>query len=380
MREIHAAWSFNDLMERAVPYSNHNSWKADGLMADNDGGDFEEPFVFDIHPSLLVDSSNVTLGRKIGKGSHSKVYEGEFESQPVAVKVIGTRTSEASRDLKENFEREVNLLSMMEHDNIVKFVGATVEPDMMIITELMRGGSLQQQLWGTCPTTLDLELSISFALDISRVMEYLHGNGIIHRDLNPGNILLTEDKKQVKLADFGLARGVIPGEMTSDAGTYRWMAPELFNLEPIPKGAKSKKFYDHKADVYSFSILLWTLLTKKIPFRGNCSMVAAYAMANNQRPSVDDVPSDIIPLLESCWAANPRDRPDFVEITGSLTTFFHNFCSSVTPPSNMIENGGAVNNMGSGFPRTCPVKTESKEKRRKRRWPIPSFLKCFKFS
>ena len=68
-----------------------------------------------------------------------------------------------------------------------QFIGASIEPTMMIITELVKGGTLQQYLWSIRPNSPDLKLSLSFALDISRVMEYLHANGIIHRDLKPSN-------------------------------------------------------------------------------------------------------------------------------------------------------------------------------------------------
>lgn len=69
-----------------------------------------------------------------------------------------------------------------------QLIGATVEPTMMIITELMKGGTLQKFLWSTRPNCPDLRLCISFALEISQAMEYLHQNRIIHRDLKPSNV------------------------------------------------------------------------------------------------------------------------------------------------------------------------------------------------
>lgn len=75
---------------------------------------------------------------------------------------------------------------------MLQFIGALVDPAMMIVTELMRGGSLQRHLREMYPKPLDLEFSISYALDISRAMEYLHANGIIHRDLKPGNLFSSE--------------------------------------------------------------------------------------------------------------------------------------------------------------------------------------------
>lgn len=120
-----------------------------------------------------------------------------------------------------------------------------------------------------------------------------------------GNLLLMEDKKQIKLADFGLAREEITDEMTCEAGTYRWMAPEvlvfivsdihealifqlcpiltssifqLYSRDPLPVGVK--KHYDHKVDVYSFSIVVWELLTNRAPFKGRPNITVAYATAN----------------------------------------------------------------------------------------------------
>ncbi|KAK9948663.1 hypothetical protein M0R45_004228 [Rubus argutus] len=311
----------------------------------NNGGNDDEDcasakdnnFVFNLDPSLLIDPSCVLIGQVLGEGPQAIVYEGLYNSRPVAVKVIQPNsTCFISSERKEKFQREVTLLSKAKHENIVKFIGASVEPTMMIVTELMRGGTIQKYLWSTRPLIPDLKLSISFALDICRAMEFLHANGIIHRDLKPSNLLLSENKKQVKLADFGLAREQIKGAMTSEAGTYRWMAPELFSVEPVPKGAK--KEYDHKADVYSFSIVLWELLTNKTPYKGRNNVMVAYATAKNVRPSLENIPKDIIPLLESCWAEDPKDRPEFMEVTDYLSNFYQELCSEETkPPPKVIE-------------------------------------------
>ncbi|CAH2043106.1 unnamed protein product [Thlaspi arvense] len=113
-------------------------------------------------------------------------------------------------------------------------------------------------------------------------MEFLNANGIIHRDLKPSNMLLTGDQKHVKLADFGLAREKTKGFMTCEAGTYRWMAPELFSHEALQVG--EKKHYDHKVDVYSFAIVFWELLTNKTPFKGKNNIFVAYAASKVSQP------------------------------------------------------------------------------------------------
>ncbi|KAK2426687.1 Protein kinase superfamily protein [Trifolium repens] len=300
--------------------------------------DIDDGFVFDIDPSLLVDNEKLVIDDLIGEGAFSSVYKGWYEDRPVAVKVlIPERTKEATPECKEKFQREVNLLSKIEHNNVIKFIGASVEPSMMLIMELMEGGSLQKNLKSIYPITLRLEQCLSYALDISQAMEYLHANGIIHRDLKPGNLLLTKDHNHVKLADFGVARDNICDQMTCEAGTYRYMAPELMNKDPLPKGAK--KSYDHKADVYSFALTLWSLIKNQTPFKDRKDFMAAYATINNIRPSLDELPEDIVPLLQSCWVEDPKLRPEFKEITKTLIRILHNiYTTKITALASIKEN------------------------------------------
>nr|XP_004509294.1 serine/threonine-protein kinase STY13-like [Cicer arietinum] len=317
----------------------------------NDGiANKDKDFVFDIHPSLLVDTSKLIIDKFVGEGSHFILYKGWYRLDPVSIKVmLPKNTLDATYECKAKFQREVNLISRIKHQNIVKFIGACVEPSMMIITEFLEGGSLQKHLENIYPRTLDLEQSLSFALDISQAMEYLHANDIIHRDLKPGNLVLAEDKMHIKLSEFGMAREEICGEMTSEAGTYRYMAPELLSKEPLPKG--EKKCYDHKADVYSFALVLWGLTKNQIPFKGRSELMAAYAAVRNMRPSVDEFPNDLLPLLQSCWAENPNLRPEFAEITNILTQVLQNFQTKrTTAPlqeavsKHMIDEGQSKKN------------------------------------
>ncbi|WJX60917.1 hypothetical protein P8452_46070 [Trifolium repens] len=303
--------------------------------------DIDDGFVFDIDPSLLVDNDKLVIDDLIGEGAFSSVYKGWYEDRPVAIKVlIPERTKEATPECKEKFQREVNLLSKIEHNNVIKFIGASVEPSMMLIMELMEGGSLQKNLKSIYPITLRLEQCLSYALDISQAMEYLHANGIIHRDLKPGNLLLTKDHNHVKLADFGVARDNICDQMTCEAGTYRYMAPELLSKDPLPKGAK--KSYDHKADVYSFALTLWSLIKNQTPFKDRKDFMAAYATINNIRPSLDELPEDIIPLLQSCWVEDPKLRPEFKEITKTLISILHNiYTTKINALASIKENAEA---------------------------------------
>ncbi|KDP31798.1 hypothetical protein JCGZ_12259 [Jatropha curcas] len=332
----------------------------------------QNDFVFNIDKSLLIDPCRVLVRKLIAEGPYSLVYEGEFESRPVAVKIIQPmRTSAVILEHKEKFQREVLLQAKMNHENVVKLIGVSVEPALFLITELLRGGTLQKYLWSIRPRRLDLKLCISLALDISRAMEYLHDNGIIHRDLKPSNLLLTEEKKRIKVADFGLAREEITNEMTCEAGTYRWMAPELFSKASLRVGMK--KHYDHKVDVYSFAIVLWELLTNKAPFKGRDHITVAYAaVAHKERPSLENIPEELVPLLQSCWSEDPSLRPEFMEITNYLKKFLTTLCPAEMTPPRVIQIEDTRNNTG-----TDNATKKSDEKAKKRKSKLSNFLSCF---
>lgn len=284
-----------------------------------------------IDDNLLVDPKLLFIGSKIGEGAHGKVYEGRYRDQIVAIKVLhrGT-TSDERASLEDRFAREVVMMSRVHHDNLVKFIGACKDPLMVIVTELLPGMSLRKYLMSIRPKPLDLRVAISFALDIARAMDWLHANGIIHRDLKPDNLLLTANQKSVKLADFGLAREESVTEMmTAETGTYRWMAPELYSTVTLRQG--EKKHYNNKVDVYSFGIVLWELLTNRMPFEGMSNLQAAYAAAFKQeRPSIpDDISPDLAFVIQSCWVEDPNLRPSFSQIIRMLNAFLF----TLSPPS-----------------------------------------------
>ncbi|KAF2552731.1 hypothetical protein F2Q68_00036370 [Brassica cretica] len=195
--------------------------------------------------------------------------------------------------------REESLTEMMTAETgtyrwmAPEFIGACKEPMMVIVTELLLGGTLRKYLVSLRPKRLDIRLAVAFALDIARAMECLHSHGIIHRDLKPENLILSADHKTVKLADFGLAREESLTEMmTAETGTYRWMAPEL-------------------------------------PFEGMSNLQAAYAAAfKNLRPSAEDLPGELGLIVTSCWKEDPNERPNFTEIIQMLLRYL----STVSPP------------------------------------------------
>ncbi|CAA3018295.1 serine threonine- kinase HT1 [Olea europaea subsp. europaea] len=284
-----------------------------------------------IDESVLIDPKSLFIGSKIGEGAHGKVYQGKYGDRIVAIKVLNCgNTSEERAMLENRFIREVMMMSRVKHENLVKFIGACKDPLMVIVTELLPGMSLRKYLSSVRPKQLEMHVVLNFALDIARAMDCLHANGIIHRDLKPDNLLLTANHKSVKLADFGLAREETVTEMmTAETGTYRWMAPELYSTVTLRQG--EKKHYNNKVDVYSFGIVLWELLTNRMPFEGMSNLQAAYAAAFKQeRPNLsEDIPTDLAFIIQSCWVEDPNMRPSFSQIVRMLNEFL-----STLPPQS----------------------------------------------
>ncbi|BAT03417.1 Os08g0103000, partial [Oryza sativa Japonica Group] len=174
--------------------------------------------------------------------------------------------------------------------------------------EYMPGGNLYDFLHKQ-NNVLDLLTILRIAISISKGMNYLHQNNIIHRDLKTANLLMGYHQV-VKIADFGVARqGNQEGQMTAETGTYRWMAPEIINHKP----------YDNKADVFSFAIVLWELVTLKVPYDNMTPLQAALGVRQGFRL---EIPSSVNPrlskLIQRCWDEDPDVRPVFAEIVIEL--------------------------------------------------------------
>lgn len=301
---------------------------------------------------VLVDPQKLFIGSKVGEGAHGKVYQGRYGDRVVAIKVLNNGKSPEERaSLEGRFVREVMMMSKVKHEKLVKFIGACKDPLMVIVTELLPGMSLRKHLSSIRPRQLDLHVALNYALDIASALDCLHANGIIHRDLKPDNLLLTANQKSVKLADFGLAREETLTEMmTAETGTYRWMAPELYSTVTLRQG--EKKHYNNKVDVYSFGIVLWELLTNRMPFEGMSNLQAAYAAAFKQeRPAIpEDFPPDLAFLIQSCWVEDANMRPSFSQIIRMLNSFLFTLPPPVPPPLPESEvNEAAVSSSSSSI-------------------------------
>ncbi|KAG8370526.1 hypothetical protein BUALT_Bualt14G0126000 [Buddleja alternifolia] len=254
---------------------------------------------------------DLTIGEQIGQGSCGTVYHALWYGSDVAVKVFSKQ--EYSDDVIFSFRQEVSLMKRLRHPNILLFMGAVTSPQRLcIVTEFLPRGSLFRLLQRST-SKLEWRRRIHMALDIARGMNYLHhfNPPIIHRDLKSSN-LLVDKNWTVKVGDFGLSRLKHETYLTTKTGkgTPQWMAPEVLRNEPS----------DEKADIYSYGVILWELVTQKIPWDSLNSMQVIGAVGfMNQRL---EIPTDVDPqwasLIESCWHSEPKSRPSFQELMEKL--------------------------------------------------------------
>ncbi|XP_026446234.1 probable serine/threonine-protein kinase DDB_G0282963 [Papaver somniferum] len=276
---------------------------------------------------------DLLIGEQIGQGSCGTVYHGLWYGSDVAVKVFSKQ--EYSDDVILSFRQEVSLMKRLRHPNIVLFMGAVTSPQRLcIVTEFLPRGSLFRLLQrGTAK--LDWRRRINMALDIARGMNYLHhcNPPIIHRDLKSSN-LLVDKNWTVKVGDFGLSRLKRETYLTTRTGkgTPQWMAPEVLRNEPS----------DEKSDVYSYGIILWELVTEKIPWENLNSMQVIGAVGfMNQRL---DIPNDLDPqwlsIMESCWHSEPQHRPTFQELLEKFKDMQRQY--TIRFQANRAANGDAT--------------------------------------
>ncbi|KAG0588603.1 hypothetical protein KC19_2G255600 [Ceratodon purpureus] len=255
-----------------------------------------------------IDSTQLKFIRKVTTGSYGDLYQGSYCGQDVAIKVL--KSERMNESLRHEFQQEVYIMRKVRHKNIVQFIGAcTKPPNLCIVTEYMFGGSVYDYLHQQ-KAVLKMPMLLRVAIDVSKGMDYLHQNKIIHRDLKAANLLMDENEV-VKVADFGVARvQAQSGIMTAETGTYRWMAPEVIEHKP----------YDYKADVFSFGIVLWELLTGQVPYADLTPLQAAVGVVQKGlRPTIpENINPRLSELLHRCWKTNSKERPDFSEITGLL--------------------------------------------------------------
>ena len=256
-----------------------------------------------------ISYESLGLGKKIGQGGFSEIFESQWMGIPVAVKVIfDPNINEA---LLEEFNNEIEKLFILRHPYIIQLYGITdseKNQKLAVITELAPKGSLFDYLHKNSKTknNLSLEFKNKITKQLVHTMAYIHSRGYVHRDLKTQNILLDKNL-DMKLCDFGLTK--LKSELNSGsgqfAGTPCYMAPELFD----------RKFYDDKVDVFAFGTVVWEIYTQKIPYF-NCEALEIKQKVTKGEELICSsiVPKQIASLIEKCRRVKPSERPSFSDI------------------------------------------------------------------
>lgn len=219
------------------------------------------------------------LDKRIGKGSYATVWKGRIEGgdDAVAVKVISRQTVTETAQLRQ----EVEVLRRISHPNIVRFRDLKKSTThFYLVLEYCAGGDLSQFLRDR--GRVAEAAARRFLTQIAAGLCVLHRENVLHRDLKPQNILLSDssDDPELKIADFGFARALQPQDMAATVcGSPLYMAPEILRHEP----------YDAKADLWSVGTILFELLLGKPPFSGANPMQLLANIEKNDRVSFDSV-------------------------------------------------------------------------------------------
>ena len=245
--------------------------------------------------SVRTLANRYRLDELIAEGGFAQVYRAyDTELQrTVAVKIPKPSKLES----KDDFLAEARRVARLKHESIVPVYDVGVESDTCyIVTEYVEGGSLADRLVaGRIPR----EKALRWVAEISEALEYAHLNGVIHRDVKPANILI-DHHGRAKLADFGIAHSATKtGEFAPSLGTLRYMSPEQLEGKPS----------DHRSDLYSLGVVLYEVLTGRIPYSSSEPNVLRKEIVLG-KPSdwPTDFPRDIREICQKALNKGPHQR------------------------------------------------------------------------
>ncbi|KAM6216121.1 proto-oncogene serine/threonine-protein kinase mos [Rhynchocyon petersi] len=282
-----------------------------------------------------IDWEQVRFLQRLGAGGFGSVYKATYHGLPVAIKQVNKSTKNRLASQR-SFWAELNIARLC-HDNIVRVVAASTRTPAesnslgTIVMEFGGSTTLHQVIYGTTGCSeqlgeaprsaaghLSLPKCLKYSLDIVKGLMFLHSQSIVHLDLKPANIFIS-DQDVCKIGDFGCSEKLenllgcqAPHHL---GGTYTHIAPELLKGESVTP----------KADIYSFAITLWQMTTREVPYFGEQQYVLYAVVAHNLRPSLSGtVFRDCIlgqrleNIIQRCWTARPCHRPSAERLSSDL--------------------------------------------------------------
>ena len=266
-----------------------------------------------ISPNTTI--AQYTIVSKIGEGGMGEVYRARDTKlgRDVAIKVLPASLSE-NADRLNRFEQEAQAAGALNHPNILSiFHIGTHDGAPYIVSELLEGETLRERMAGGA---LPQRKAIDCGLQIAKGLAAAHEKGIVHRDIKPDNIFITDDGR-VKILDFGLAKltsidsaasqtEVPTRKVNTDPGTVMgtmgYMSPEQLKGQHI----------DHRSDIFSFGAILYEMLSGKRAFRGDSMAETMSAILREDPPDLSETNKTVSPALERvvhhCLEKNPAER------------------------------------------------------------------------
>ncbi len=256
----------------------------------------------EVEPGAVIDGRYRVLSR-IGSGGMADVYlaEDDLLSRYVAVKVLQHRFVE-DQEFVERFRREASSAAGLSHPNVVAiFDRGSWNGTYYIAMEYLEGRSLKRLVREH--GALDPEAAIDITIQVLHAASFAHNRGIVHRDIKPHNVILS-DEGRVTVTDFGIARAGA-SDMThtgSIMGTAQYLSPEQAQGNPVSAAS----------DIYAIGVLLFELLTGKVPFDGESAVAIALQHLSAEPPAPSAVnpavPSVLDPVVLRALAKDPAQR------------------------------------------------------------------------
>ncbi len=253
-------------------------------------------------PQLLARRYEII--RRVGVGGMADVYLAEDTQlgREVALKILHPQYA-GDDSFVERFRREALSAAKLQHPNIVQIYDSGREGDFnFIVMEYVEGESLKDHLAQEGP--LEIGEACRIAREVLTALAYAHRTGLVHRDIKPGNILLSKDGK-VQVTDFGIARAEAGSTMTQTGtilGTAYYLSPEQAQGLPL----------DGRSDIYSLGVVLYEMLTGRRPFEGDSPVSIAYKHVREMpKPPTayrEDVPRPLEAIVLTALTKKPEDR------------------------------------------------------------------------